>query len=176
MNSLKYFRLHLTRVSWFDQPPEEVLVHAVANDEHRFIWLAVSLLHLSVFLKRIIQHLWTDTNGISTDGKWSRSKHTSVPSEILTTNATKPWKTQSGADWDGASLGWVKQRIHYCKYVSWQSSSKPRSRKGTQTASGVSIRHSCQNIWESTVENGQQAKESKRSSFSFKKTVNRKTT
>ena len=37
------------------------------------------------------------------------------------------------------------------------------------------MRHSCQKTWESTVENGQQAKQSQRSSFSFKKTENRKT-
>ena len=51
---------------------------------------------------------------------------------------------------------------------------KPRSGKGTQTDVGVSKRHSYQNIWESTVENGQQAKQSQRSRFSFKKTVNRR--
>ena len=44
-----------------------------------------------------------------------------------------------------------------CKYASWQSSSKPRSGKGTQTDSGVSS--------ESTVENGQQAQQSQRSSL-----------
>ena len=40
------------------------------------------------------------------------------------------------------------------KYASWQSSSKPRSGKGTQTDSGVSTKHSFLNTWESTVENG----------------------
>ena len=55
------------------------------------------------------------------------------------------------------------------------SSSKLRSGKSTQTDSGVSMRHSCQTAWESTIENGQQAKQTRRSSFSFKKTANRKT-
>ena len=32
----------------------------------------------------------------------------------------------------GARLEWVKQRTQYCKYASWQSSSKPRSGQGTQ--------------------------------------------
>ena len=49
------------------------------------------------------------------------------------------------------------------------------SGKGTQTDSCVSMRHSCQKTWESTVENGQQAKLRPRSSFSFKKKENRKT-
>ena len=53
------------------------------------------------------------------------------------------------------------------KYASWQSSSKPQSGKGIQTDSGVSVRHSCQKTWESAVENGQEAKQSQRSSFSF---------
>ena len=35
-----------------------------------------------------------------------------------TTHSTKPQKTQRGADWGGASLGWVKQRTEYCKYAS----------------------------------------------------------
>ena len=55
------------------------------------------------------------------------------------------------------------------------SSSKPRNGKDTQTDSGVSMRHSCQTTWERTIENGQQAKQTRRSSFSFKKTANRKT-
>ena len=38
--------------------------------------------------------------------------------EIPTTHFMKPWKTQRGADWNGASLGWVKQRTQYCKYAS----------------------------------------------------------
>ena len=37
------------------------------------------------------------------------------------------------------------------------------------------MRHSCQTTWENTVENGLQAKQSQRSSFSIKKTENRKT-
>ena len=74
------------------------------------------------------------------DRKWTRPKNTSVPS--------KPWKTQRDAGWDGASLGWVKQRTQYCQYASWQTLSKPRSGKGTQTNSGVSTRHSCQKTWE----------------------------
>ena len=37
------------------------------------------------------------------------------------------------------------------------------------------MKHSCQKTWESTVGNGQQAKRSQRSSFSFKKTANDKT-
>ena len=41
--------------------------------------------------------------------------------------------------------------------------------------SGVSMRHSCQKTWESTVENGQQAKQSQRSSFSFKTKNKQKT-
>ena len=62
----------------------------------------------------------------------------------------------------GVSLEWVKQRTQYCKYASWQSWSKPRSGKGTQNRSfGVSTRHSCQKTWESTFENGQQAKQIK---------------
>ena len=40
------------------------------------------------------------------------------------------------------------------------SSSKPRSGKDTQIDPGVYARHSCQKTWESTVENGQQAKQS----------------
>ena len=60
-------------------------------------------------------------------------------------------KTQSDADWDGVSLGLVMQRTQYCKYASWQNSSKPRSGKGAQTDSGVSTRHSCQKTWESIV-------------------------
>ena len=40
------------------------------------------------------------------------------------------------------------------------SSSKPRSGKGTQTDSCVSMRHSCQKTWESKVEKSQQAKQS----------------
>ena len=76
-------------------------------------------------------------------------------------------------DTKGCILGrgkswWVKQRTQYCKYASWQSSSKPRSGKGTQTDSSVSMRHSCQKTWESTVKNGRQAKRSQRSSFSLK--------
>ena len=55
------------------------------------------------------------------------------------------------------------------------SSSKPRNGKDTQTDSGVSTRHSCQKTRESTVENGQQENQNQRSSFSFKKTVIRKT-
>ena len=43
---------------------------------------------------------------------------TSVPSKIPTTHSTKPSKTQRDADWDGASLGWVKQKIQYCMYAS----------------------------------------------------------
>ena len=35
---------------------------------------------------------------------------------------------------------------------------KARSRKGTQTDSGISVRHFCQKTWESTVENGQKGK------------------
>ena len=45
-------------------------------------------------------------------------------------HSMKLWKTQKDADWNGASLGWVKQRIQFCKNSSWQSSSKPRSGKG----------------------------------------------
>ena len=66
------------------------------------------------------------------------------------------------------NLEWVKQRTQYCKYGSWQSSSKPRSGKGTQTDSGISMRHSCQKTWERTVKNGKQAKWSQRSSFLLK--------
>ena len=40
---------------------------------------------------------------------------------------------------------------------------------------GVSVRHSCQKTSESVVENGQQAKRSQKSNFSFNKTANRKT-
>ena len=40
-----------------------------------------------------------------------------------------------------------------------------KSGKGTQSHAGVSMRHFCQKTWESTVENGQQAKRSQRSSF-----------
>ena len=40
------------------------------------------------------------------------------------------------------------------------SLSKPRSGIGTQTDSGVSMRHSCQKKWESKVEKSQQAKQS----------------
>ena len=69
-------------------------------------------------------------------------------------------KTQRDADWDGASLWRVKHRTQYCKYASWQNSNKQRSGKGTQTVSGVSRRHSCQKTWQSTVENGQMAKQS----------------
>ena len=46
--------------------------------------------------------------------------------------------------------------------------SKPRSGKGTQTDSSISVRHSCQKTCESAVENGQQAEQSHRWSFSFK--------
>ena len=60
----------------------------------------------------------------------------------------------------------------WCKYSSWQISSKLRSRKGTQTDSGVSP---ARKPGKSIVENGQQAKQSQRSSFSFRKTANRKT-
>ena len=121
-----------------------------------------------------------------------------TPTETMMFNARPPTKanqTESGAgqsvlrccrkspqptprrdaDWEGASLGWVQQRTQYCKYASRQSSSKPRSEKGTQTDSIVSMKHSCQKTWESTVENSQQAKQSQRSSFSFKKTANCKT-
>ena len=70
-------------------------------------------------------------------------------------------------------LGWAKQRTQCCKYVSLQAASKPRSGKGTQTDFGVSIRHSCQKTWGNTLGNAQQAKQ--RSSFSFNKTANRKT-
>ena len=52
------------------------------------------------------------------DRKRSRSKYTSVPSEIPTTHSTKPRKTQRYAGWHGASLGWVKQTTQYCKYAS----------------------------------------------------------
>ena len=41
----------------------------------------------------------------------------------------KAMKTQGDANWDRASFGWVKQRTQYCKYASWQNSSKPRSGK-----------------------------------------------
>ena len=37
------------------------------------------------------------------------------------------------------------------------------------------MRHSCQKTWENTVENGQQAKQSQRSSFSFKMAQSPKT-
>ena len=82
---------------------------------------------------------------------------------------TKGCRLGRGKSWMGQAEDSVLQ------VSSWQTSSKPRSGKGTQTDSGVSTRHSCQKTWESTVENGQQAKQSKRSSFSFKKTANRKT-
>ena len=83
-----------------------------------------------------------------------------VSSKIPTTHSTKPWKTQEDADLDGTSLGWIGLRTQYCEYASWQSSSKPRSGKGTQTNSGISVRHFCPKTWESTVRNGQQAKQS----------------
>ena len=57
-----------------------------------------------------------------------------------------------GPNWDGISLGCDKHRTLYCMYTSWQSSSKPRSGKGTQTDSSVSMRHPCQKTCESTVE------------------------
>ena len=40
-----------------------------------------------------------------------------------------------------------------------------KSGKGTQSDAGVSMRHFCQKTWESTIENGQRAKRSQRSSF-----------
>ena len=49
------------------------------------------------------------------DRKWSRSKHTLLPSKIRTTHSTKPWKTQRDAERDGANLGWVKQSTQYCQ-------------------------------------------------------------
>ena len=111
------------------------------------------------------------------DRKWNRSKHTSLLLKIPTTHSMKLWKTQRDADWgwDGPTLGWVKHRTQYCKYASWQSSSKPRRETDTQTDSGISLRCSCQKTWESTVKNSQHAKQSQRSSILFKKTVNHKT-
>jgi len=85
-----------------------------------------------------------------------------------------PWQTQSEANWDGTSPGWLKQGTQYCKYARWQSSSKLRSGKGTQPDSSLPMRHSCQKTRERTVENGQQANKNQRSSFSFKKTANHK--
>ena len=90
-----------------------------------------------------------------------------MPSKIPTTHCeamkdTKGYTVGRGKSW------WVKQRTQCCKYASWQSSSKPRSGEGTQTDSGVSMRHSCQKTWESTVKNGRQAKRSQRSSLSLK--------
>ena len=82
---------------------------------------------------------------------------------------------QRDADWEGARLGWVKQRTQHSMYATRQISSKPRSGKGKQTYSGVSMRHSCQKTWKSAVENGPKAKQSQRSSFSFKKTANHRT-
>ena len=99
-----------------------------------------------------------------------------VAHKSSTSRGTKAGLTDSLADRDygrsgltlwlfvhmgGASLGWLKQRAQYCKYASWQSSSKPRSVTNTQTDSGVSVRHSCQKTWENTVENSQQAQQSK---------------
>ena len=72
------------------------------------------------------------------------------------------------------SLGRSKPWMGQASMPADRATSKPRSGKGTQTDSGVSTRHSCQETWGSTVENGQQAKQSQRSSFSFKKTANRK--
>ena len=60
-------------------------------------------------------------------------------------------------DWDGASLGRVKQRTG--KHASWQSSSKPGSGKGTHSDSSSSVRHSSQKTGEGTVDNGQQLSE-----------------
>ena len=76
-----------------------------------------------------------------------------VSSKIPTTHSTKPWKTQEDADLDGTSLGWIRLRTQYCDYASW-----PRNGKGTQTNSGISVRHSCLKTWESTIRKGQQAK------------------
>ena len=68
----------------------------------------------------------------------------------------------SNADWDGASLEWAKQRTQCCK---------PRSGKVPKPAPAPI--HSCQKTWENTVEDGQQAKQDQRSSFSIMKTANR---
>ena len=85
-----------------------------------------------------------------------------------------PWQTQSEADWDGTSPGWLKQGTQYCKYARWKSSSKLRSGKGAQPDSSLPMRHSFQKTREHTVENGQQANKNQRSSFSFNKTANHK--
>ena len=72
---------------------------------------------------------------------------------------------QRDAAWVGARRGWVTQRGQYCKHASWQSLSRPRSGKGTQTGSSISVRHSCQKAWDGFVRNGQQAKQIERSFF-----------
>ena len=64
--------------------------------------------------------------------RWNRSKHTSVLSKITTNPLHEAMKDALRCRLNRASLEWVKQRTQYCKYASWQSSSKPRSGKGTQ--------------------------------------------
>ena len=59
-----------------------------------------------------------DLPPLQTRQKVEQVKAYSNAVEITTTHSTKLWKTQRGADWDGASLGWVKQRTQYCKYAS----------------------------------------------------------
>ena len=83
----------------------------------------------------------------------------------------KAMKTQGDANWDRASFGWVKQRTQYCKYASWQNSSKPRSGKPIPAS-----------LWDTPARKLGKAlrrmdsrQNSQRSSFSFKKTANHKT-
>ena len=85
----------------------------------------------------------------------------------LTDKVSTPRFTPSDyADWDRTILQWVKQSIQYCKYASLnQGSGKPKSDEGSHTDSGVFMTHSCQKTCDITVENGQQAKQSQRSSF-----------
>ena len=71
----------------------------------------------------------------------------------------KAVKETETADLGAGSLDWIKRRIQYEKHSSWQNSKKPRNlTKSTQADSSTSEKPSSQKTWESTVENGQQAK------------------
>ena len=72
-----------------------------------------------------VEHILTSPSRIDTILIWNELNWTSPPP------TPRSRDRQREADWDGASVGWVKPQ--YCKYASWQSSNKPSNERGTQT-------------------------------------------
>ena len=95
-----------------------------------------------------ILHCWRKSTQPTS---WSRERH-------------KGMQTGTGQVLVGSSSG-----LNTASIPADRVQAKPGTWKGTQTDSSVSMRHSCQKTWENTVENGQQEKQSRRSSFLFKK-------